>query len=95
MSCVGSGRPFELPKVALASPISRARLVIISANLSSLPAMPSASTMQASLADWMMTPCSRSSTDTWLWIGTNMLDVCDGAPPLRQAFSLTMNSSSA
>ena len=55
--------------------------------------MPSASAMQASLPDWMMTPCSRSSTATLLWIGTNMLDVCEGAPPVRQALSLTMNSS--
>ena len=93
MSCRGLGRPFELPNVALARPISRARSVISSANLSSLPAMPSASAMQASLADWMMTPCRRSSTDTRLWIGMNMLDVCDGAPPVRQALVLTMNSS--
>ncbi len=81
----GSGSPFELPKVDLARPISRARLVISSANSDSLPEMPSASAMQASLADWMITPCSRSSTDTLLWIGMNMLDVREGAPPLRQA----------
>ena len=93
MSWLGSGRPVELPKVDLASPISRARLVISSANLYSLPAMPSASAMQASFADWMITPCRRSSTGTLLWIGMNMLDVREGAPPRRQALVLTMNSS--
>ena len=51
----GSGSPVEFPKVDLMRPSSRARLTIISANLSSLPAMPSASTMQASLPDWMIT----------------------------------------
>src|ERR1700730_11016766 len=42
----------------------------------------------------MMTPCSRLSTDTLLWIGMNMLDVCEGAAPRRQALTLTMNSCS-
>src|SRR5215467_2341682 len=88
----GSGRPLELPNVDLGRPSSRARLVIISANSDSVPAMPSASAMQASLADWMMTPCSRSSTATLLWIGMNMLEVCEGAPPRRQALVLTRNS---
>ena len=45
--------------------------------------------MQASLPDWMMTPRSRSSTRTRLLIGANMLDVRDGAPPVRQALVLT------
>ena len=39
-----------------------------------------------------MTPCSRSSTATLLWIGRNMAEVRDGAPPLRQALVLTLNS---
>ena len=73
-SCRGSGRPVELLKVDLVSPSSRARVVISSANSSSLPAMPSASAMQASLPDWMMTPRSRSSTFTRLWIGANMVE---------------------
>jgi hypothetical protein len=47
--------------------------------------------MQASLPDWMITPCSRSSIATLLWIGRNMLDVRDGAPPLLQAVVLTRN----
>jgi hypothetical protein len=54
--------------------------------------MPSASAIQASLADWMIAPCRRSSTATLLLIGMNMLDVCDGAPPLRHALVLTRNS---
>src|SRR5262249_15241316 len=41
----------------------------------------------------MIIPCNRSSTGTLLLIAANMVDPCDGAPPLRQAFSLTMNSS--
>ena len=45
--------------------------------------------MQASLADWMITPCSRSSTVTLLLIAAYIVEPCDGAPPLRQAFSLT------
>ena len=53
----------------------------------------SASTMQASLADWMIMPCSRSSTGTLLCSAANMVEPCDGAPPLRQAFSLTTYSS--
>src|SRR5258707_9915975 len=93
MSCLGSGRPLELPKVDLAKPISRARFVISSANVDSLPEIPSASAIEASFADWMMTPCKRSSTATLLWIGINILDVRDGAPPRRQALVLTMNAS--
>src|SRR5665213_671199 len=54
----GSGRPLELAKVDLVRPSSRARLVIISAKALSLPAMPSASTMQASLPLWTMAPSS-------------------------------------
>ena len=57
--------------------------------------MPSASAMQASLPDWMMTPRSRSSTRTRLLIGANMLDVRDGAPPVRQALVLIRSSSSS
>src|SRR5947209_3430253 len=40
----------------------------------------------------MITPCSRLSIDTLLLIGMNMLDVCEGAPPRRQALTLTLNS---
>src|SRR4029450_5394751 len=92
MSCLGSGSPVELPNVDLDRPSSRARLVISSAKVDSLPEMPSASAIQASLADWMIAPCRRSSTATLLLIGMNMLDVCDGAPPLRHALVLTRDS---
>src|SRR5664279_1126109 len=90
---LGSGKPLELPNTDLASPISRARCVSLSAKSASLPAIPSASTMQASLPDWMIMPCSRSSTGILLWIAANMVEPCEGAPPLRQAFSLTVYSS--
>src|SRR5450830_1097256 len=49
--------------------------------------------MQASLPDWTIMPCSRSSTGILLWIAANMVEPCEGAPPLRQAFSLTVYSS--
>ena len=40
-------------------------------------------------------PRSRSSTGTRLLIGANMLEVRDGAPPVRQALVLMRNSSSS
>ena len=49
--------------------------------------------MQASLPDWMISPLSRSVTFTLLWIAANIEEPCEGAPPLRHAFSLMMNSS--
>ena len=55
--------------------------------------MPSATTMQASLPDWMMMPCSNSSSRTLLWIGIIIAEVPDGPPPRRHAPSLTTNSS--
>ena len=57
--------------------------------------MPSASAMQASLPDWMITPCIRSSTLTRLLSGANMVEPPEGAPPLRQAFSVMVISSSS
>ena len=35
-----------------------------------------------------MMPWIRSDTSTLLWMAANMVEPCDGAPPLRQAFSL-------
>src|ERR1700677_1200992 len=49
--------------------------------------------MQASFAESTIMPWIRSSRLMRLWIAANMVDPCDGAPPLRQAFSLTVNSS--
>ena len=49
--------------------------------------------MQASLPLWMMAPRSRSSTGILLWIAANIVEPPEGAPPLRQAFSLTRYSS--
>ncbi len=76
-------------------PSSRARLFIIATKAGSLPAIPSASAMQASLPDWTTAPWIRSSTLTRLWIAANMLEVWDGAPPRRQASSLTRYSVSS
>src|SRR5215475_13575474 len=72
----GSCRPVELMKCDRVRPSSRARLFIISANCGSLPAMPSASVMQASLPDCTMTPYRRSVTFTRLLSGANI-----AAPP--------------
>src|SRR6202521_5543235 len=41
----------------------------------------------------MMAPCNRSSTEILLWIAANIVEPPAGAPPLRQAFSLTRYSS--
>ncbi len=88
----GSGRPVALVKFDLVRPSSRARSFIMRANVASLPAMPSAIAMQASLPDCTITPCRRSITFTRLFSGANMVEPPDGAPPRRQAFSLMMNS---
>ena len=69
-------------------------MFISAAKLRSFDEMPSASAIAASLADWMISPRRRSSALTRLWMGANMLEVRDGAPPRRHAFSLMMNSSS-
>ncbi|MNV62228.1 hypothetical protein D3C71_1547650 [compost metagenome] len=61
---------------------------IMSAKASSLPAMYSARAILASLPDWMITPCSRSSTLAWLFSGRNMVEPPEAAPPVRQACSL-------
>ena len=42
-----------------------------------------------------MMPWMRSSTFTRLWIAAYMVEPREGAPPLRQAFSLMMTSSSS
>jgi hypothetical protein len=84
----------ELVKIECSRPILRARPVISLAKFSSEPAMPSAMMMQPSFADWTMMPLSRSSTRIEEPSSANMVDPPDTAPPLRQAFSLTWNSSS-
>ena len=55
----------------------------------------SAMEMAASLPDWTMMPLSSSSTLAFLPTGTIIADVPEGAPPLRQAYSLMKNSSSS
>ena len=57
--------------------------------------MPSAMTMQPSLAACTVTPWIRSSSRIADLSLANIVDVPDGAPPLRQAFSLTTNVSSS
>ena len=75
-------------------PNSAARAFIISAKLSSVPAMPSASVIAASLPDWMIMPRSRSSTRTWLLSFRNIAEPCALAPPVSQAFCETVKRSS-
>ena len=65
------------------------------ANLPSLPPMFSAMEMAASLPDCTMMPLSSSSTVALVPTGTNIADVPEGAPPLRQAYSLMKNWSSS
>jgi len=50
--------------------------------------------MAASLPDCTVMPLSSSSSLAFLPTGTIMADVPEGAPPLRQAYSLMKNSSS-
>ena len=59
------------------------------ANSASVPLIPSASTMQPSLAFWTTTPRIRSATATSDFSAANMVVVPDGAPPFRQAYSVT------
>ena len=66
-------------------PSSRALAFISATKALSEPEMPSASTMQASLPDWMIMPRSRSSTRTSLPSSTNILE-----PPIFQAVSDTL-----
>src|SRR3981189_1823726 len=62
-------------------PSSGARLVMKSAaKMRSLPAMPSASAMQASLPLWISAPCRRSSTEILLLRIANMVAPPAGAP---------------
>ena len=53
----------------------------------------SATAMAASLPDCTMMPLISSSTFALVPTGTNIAEVPDGAPPLRQAFSLIRYSS--
>ena len=55
--------------------------------------MPSATAMQASLPDCTMMPWISSSSRARVLTGIIIADVPDGAPPLRQALTLTRNSS--
>ena len=48
--------------------------------------------IEASLPDCTMMPLSISSTLAVLPSGTNIADVRDGAPPVRQAYSLIITS---
>ena len=88
----GSSLPQGLRKVRCGKPSSMARLFILSAKAASEPPSPSASTMAASLPESITSPRIRSSIRTRLLSAANMLDPREGAPPVRQAFSLTVNS---
>lgn len=82
------GRPVASMKWELVRPSFCAVVFIMSAKASSLPAICSARATLASLPDWMMMPCSRSLTDTWLPTLMNIRE-----PPVRQACSLTVTRS--
>ncbi len=93
MSCTlmrwsGSGQPVQLRKFDAVRPSSAAFLFISSTKPSSEPAIPSASTMQASLPESTIMPRIRSSTCTEVPTCTNILE-----PPMRQARSETRSSS--
>jgi hypothetical protein len=90
---LGSGSPVELVKLEPVSPISWPSWFIILAKVSSVPPMPSASAMAASLPDWMMTERSRSETFTFELSSANMVEPPEAAPPSRQACSEMKNSS--
>jgi hypothetical protein len=62
------------------------------AKLSSLPATPSATAIEASLPDCTMMPRNRSDSFTRLLSWANIDEPLDGPPPLRQAFSEIRNS---
>ena len=65
-------------------PMRSASLFMRSTNAGSDPAMASASAMQASFPDWMIIPCSSSSTVTGFLGSMNMRE-----PETRQARSET------
>ena len=91
----GSCSPVAFLKVDFLRPIGRASSIMRLANSDSLPAMFSATEMAASLPDWTMMPLSSSSSLAFLPTGTIIAEVPEGAPPLRQAYSLMKNSSSS
>ena len=93
ITCPTASRPVAFRKFAEFSPNSWARLVIRRAKASSDPEMFSASVMQASLPDMMMMPWSSSSTVGVSPGASPMVEVPEGKPPLRHAFSLTVNLS--
>ncbi len=88
----GSDRPLELWKLEPVRPSRLASSFIFTEKPSSLPEMPSARMMVASLPDGMMAPRSRSLTLIELFSAANMVAPPEGAPPRRQAYSETLNS---
>ena len=76
------GSPVALTKFEFLRPRRAASRFICSTKFSSLPAMPSASAIDASLPDCTIMPCSSSSIATALPGSRNMRE-----PGARQAFS--------
>ena len=87
---LGSGSPVALTKCESRRPILAAVLFISSAKASSVPLMPSATTTEASLPDWITMPRIRSSTLIWSLGLRNMVEPPLAAPPLSQALRLTV-----
>ena len=85
--------PDEFEKLVFSIPISSAFSVINTANSSSVPAIPSANAMQASLPDATIIPLKRFSTDT---SSPTIINI-DEYPAVDslQAFSDTINFSSS
>ena len=91
----GSARPQGLRKTDFSRPSSRARRFINSPKASSEPARPSASVIAASLPLSITSPLMRSSMRTREFNEANIEEPREGAPPVRQACSETMNVSSS
>jgi hypothetical protein len=81
----------ELTKIDDVSPISLPYAFMRSANFASLCEMPSARAIAASLATTIVMPRMRSRTVTWVFGRANMVVVRAGAPPVRHAFSESLN----
>jgi hypothetical protein len=87
--CPSAGQPEAFLNTVPVMPSSFAFLFMRSAKLSSVPAMPSATTMQASLPDSTIMPLIRSSTVTS--VPGSPTHIVEPWRDMRQAFSLTWN----
>ena len=89
----GSGSPLELAKTDLVKPDLARALGELVGELGFAAGDALGQHDAGVVADWMIMPCMSASTGTLLWIAANMVELCEGAPPVRQACSLTSYSS--